>query len=433
MPMDCEVPASAKPFLLCIPLLFLWLCWCNLAHAQVRLGLETQVEYNDNIFLEEADETRDWIYRVAPWIALARQWPRFLAELRYQPRYTWYDRNPEYDLEGHNVALDFSGSPTRTFSMGLNSSFVRAEERSLDRFNPEETSRRPYSSYASTLSGTWATGIDESFGFSLFGETLDFDKESSSIDSTEVGGELSGRQRVGDLSFVTLNGRYVEGDYDDSTSYRLTRGLLGAEYAYRSKKRLFARLGGSQITGDARENYTTLNPLLGVAGELKNVQYDVGAGVLIYDQEGDDTTYAPSLVANVTATRGWRRGEVTASFASGYDEEYLDSGNPGFDTYASGMLSARYAMTQDWTCDGSGELRGDYYQDNRPGESDRNEATLRLAGGLEHRLMRRATLRLDYMYNARRSEINRYEYDENSIVLTLNIFSVSEDSAADEN
>lgn len=394
------------------------------AGAEVRLGVQTQVEYNDNLFLDETFETEDVIYRVAPWVEASRQWQRLLADFRYQPRFTWYEKNPRYDLTGHNVTLDFLGNLSRTFTLELSNQFVKSEEQNLDRFTSQQSTRLPYASYASTLSGTWLTGREESLGFLLGGEALDYDKDSPSQDSTEFKGRVNGRQRVGDLKMVTLDAGYAEGEYDDATTYGLINGTLGAEHLLSRRRRVFARFGFSRTTGDARANYTTLNPLLGLAGELKNLQYDVGAGLLVYDQEDADPAYYPSLVANVEAIRPWRRGEVALLVTSGYEEEFLESESPGFNTFAAVRLSGRYDLAADWLCDGSGELRGDAYEDNRPGQDDRKDATLTVAAGLEHQLMRRATLRLDYAFRARRSEIDAFEYEENSVVLTLNLFTL---------
>jgi len=394
------------------------------ARADVRLGLQTQVEYNDNIFLDETDETEDVIYRVAPWIEATKQWQRLLADFRYQPRFTWYEKNPNLDLTGHNVDLDFSGDLSRNVSLELTNRFVHSEEENRDRFNSQQSSRLPYTSFASTLIGTWLTGRDESLGFLIGGETLDYDEESLSQDGTEYEGRINGRQRVGDLDFATFDLGYAEGEYDDSTTYDLINGVVGGEYGLHRRKRLFARLGFSKTSGDARSNYTTLNPLVGIVGEMKNLRYDIGAGFLVYDQEDADTEYYPSLVANVVAARSWRRGELELTLTSGYEEEFLESESPGFDTYALANITGLYNLAPDWSCNGGCEVRGDSYEDTRPGEVDRKDLSLSVGGGLEYRMMRRATVRLDYTFRVRESEIDTFEYKENSVLMTLNLFTL---------
>jgi len=394
------------------------------ARAEVRLGLETQVEYNDNIFLDETDETEDVIYRVAPWIEATRQWQRLLTELRYQPRFIWYEKNPDLDLTGHDAALVLSGNVSRNASLVLDNRFTRGEEENRDRFNAQQSSRLPYTSFASTLTGIWLTGRDENLGFLLGGETLDYDEESLSQDGTEYEGRINGRHRIQDLNFATFDLGYATGEYDDDTTYDLVNGVVGAEHGLDRKRRLFARLGFSTTSGDARANYNTINPLVGIAGEMKNFQYDIGAGFLVYDQDDADTEYYPSLVANVVATRGWRRGEVVLTLTSGYEEEFLESENPGFNTYALSRLTGLYSLTQDWRCNASGELRGDAYEDNRPGQEDRRDISLNIGGGIEYQLMRRAIVRLDYTFRARESEIDTFEYKENRVLMTLNFFTL---------
>ena len=392
--------------------------------ADVRLGLETQVEYNDNLFLDEGDETDDIIYRVAPWIEATKQWQRLLTELRYQPRFTWYDENTDLDFTGHNADLVLSGNVSRNVNLALDTRFVRSEEENRDRFNSQRSSRLPYTNFFSSLTGTWLTGRDESLGFVVSGEDLDYDEESLSQDGREYEGRINGRHRIQDLDFATFDVGYATGEYDDDTTYDVFNGVVGAERGIDRQRRLFARLGFSTTSGDARANYNTLNPLVGIAGEKKNLQYDVGAGFLVYDQDDADTEIYPSLVANVVATHGWRRGEVVLTFTSGYEEEFLESENPGFNTYALARATGLYSLTQDWRCSALGELRGDAYEDNRPNQDDRKDLSLIVGGGIEYQLMRRAVVRLDYTFRARESEDNTFEYKENRVLMTLNLFTL---------
>ncbi|BCS97103.1 hypothetical protein DSLASN_27350 [Desulfoluna limicola] len=396
--------------------------FCPDALGEVRLGVKSEVEYNDNLFLEESGETSDVMYRVSPWIEMAKTWSRAKTELTYRPRYTWYDKNPTYDSAGHRVELSMYGKPRRDVDLTFENLFNRSEESALDRQALQGATRLPYSTYASSLLGTWTTGRQDSYGFALRGERLDYDKDSTSQDSSEAGGGINARKRVGQQVFLTIDAGYTEGWYDDSTSYQLSRGTLGSEYALTPKKRLFLRLGGSRYTGDARRNYSTLSPLVGLVREFPHGHYDIGAGVIVRSEEGEETTYEPSVVGNAHTTKGWRRGEMTLTVSAGHEEEYIDFDNPGFDTFVSGMVSGWYGIAKDWKGTGRCQLRDDAYLETRPGERDRNDVTFRLKVGIERQLMRRASLSLDYSYNSRWSNIDEYGYEENSVILSLNIY-----------
>lgn len=396
--------------------------FCPSAFADVRLGVKSEVEYNDNLFLDESDKISDVMYRVAPWIDMMKTWSRAKTELKYHPRYTWYDKNPTYDFAGHNVQLNMYGKPRRDVDFSFENLFNRSEESALDRQALQGATRLPYSNYRSTLLGSWTAGRDELLGFSLTGERLDYDSDSTSQDSSEAGARINARKRVGDHGFLTIDAGYAEGWYDDSTSYQLINGTLGSEYAFNSKKRLFVRLRGSEYTGDARTNYSTWNPLIGIVRMFPSGQYDIGAGVLVRSEEGEETTYEPSIVGNADVTKIWRRGEVTFSASAGHEEQYVDFDNPGFDTFVSGMVSGWYGIAKDWKGAGRCELRDDAYMETRPGERDRNDVSFRLKVGIERQLIRRASMNLDYSYNSRWSNIDEYDYEENSIILSLNIY-----------
>ncbi|WP_300667735.1 outer membrane beta-barrel protein [Desulfoluna sp.] len=386
------------------------------------MGVRSSAEYNDNIHLEESHETTDILYKVSPWVDIQSQWPRFRSALSYHPSYTWYETHREYDSAGHRFEVDLAGDVAKNAGLSFNTLFERTEEGTSDDQDLQGSTRLPYTNLSSTFSGTWVPGRDELCGFSLTGESLDYDSQSESEDSREVRGRINARKRLQGHFSGTLEAGYLEGRYDDSTSYQLGSGTLGSEYALTPKKRVFGRMAFSKYTGDSRANYSTFNPFIGMAQEFQNGQYDLGAGVLIRDQEGADITCQFSVVGNADVTKSWRRGALTASFSTGHEEEYIDFDNPGFDTYVSGKVSGWYSLSRKWKGNGGCELRDDDYQETNSGQSDRNDVTFKIMGGIERQLKRHATLRLDYSYHTRRSNMDEYEYDENSIVLTLNFF-----------
>ncbi len=413
------------PLFVSLPLL---LCFClgagvySPAFAKVQMGVQSRVESSDNIHRDAVDKVSDIIYTLSPWMEMKRRRPRLQMRLGYHPSYTWYEKNREYNLAGHRVDMGARGEVARDFVLSLDGSFDRSEETASGQATIHDPTRRPYSTYTSTISGLWTTGKDENLGGSLFGTDIDYDPKSASQDSHEIGGDVTSRTEVAEHIFGTIDAGYLNGEYDDATGYRQIRGTLGVEYLLNPRRRVFGRFGFSQYTGDSRTHYATWNPTVGMAESFQNGNYDIGAGVLIRDEEGTDTSYRFSVVGNADLKKRGRRGEMGASLSTGYEESYIDSDSPGFDTFVSAGVSGSYGISKRFTLKGSCNLRDDAYKDNRPGESDRNDLTWTLTTGMDHPLTKWATLRLDYTYCTRRSNVDEQEYDENSIALTLNCF-----------
>ncbi|VVS93981.1 consensus disorder prediction [Desulfoluna spongiiphila] len=403
----------------------IWFAWgltCAPCFAEVRLGVTSQVEYNDNLFLEPSEGTSDFLFRVFPWVDLTERGRRHQVNLAYRPSYTWYDRNTEYNQAGHNADLGLSVNVTRHVDLFFDNHIERSEEGTSDRQSLQGASRLPVTNLSSTLAALWATGRDESFRVSCTGESLDYDSQSPSEDSREARGEVTWRTQVGDHRFLTLEADYVKGWYDVSSSYRQGSGTLGAEHGVTAKKRLFGRVAVSTYTSDGRTDYVTVNPYVGVAGEFPRGRYDLGAGVLIREEEDADTTCRLSVVGTAEIEKQWRRGDLSASLETGHEENYIDFDTPGFTTFVTGLVTGGYLPAKGWRVDGSCEVRGDDYLENRAGREDRQDVTVRLTGGAEYQLMKQATVRLDCHHRLRRSNLAEHEYDENSIVLTLNMY-----------
>lgn len=130
----------------------------SIAFAEVRMGVKSQVEYNDNILLEEAGKISDMMYRVSPRIDIKGQRPRLQATFSYHPSYTWYEKNPEYDSAGHLVGLDVAGDVSRNVDISFDNRFERTEEGTSERQDLQGSTRLPYTNLSSTLSGAWAMG-----------------------------------------------------------------------------------------------------------------------------------------------------------------------------------------------------------------------------------------------------------------------------------
>ena len=392
------------------------------AWAEIQVGVTSQVEYNDNLFLEPSGGSSDVLFRLLPWMDVAHGGHRHSATLSYRPSYTWYRKNPELDQAGHEADLEVAADLSRRVDLLFNTRLERSEEGTSDQQPVEGTSRLPVTNLSSSLSVHRNTGRDEFFDVTCTGRSLDYDSRSVSEDSREVEGEFALRTMAGDHRAAILEGRYAKGWYDTSASYRQGWASLEVEQTVSAIKRLFGKVDVSTYTSDGRTDYLTVNPYAGLAGEWPHGRYDLGAGVLIRDEEGGDTTCEFSLVGTAEIEKTWPRGSLTASLETGHDEDYIDFDTPGFTTYATGLVTGSYLPVRGWSLDGQCEVRGDDYQENRPAKEDRRDVTVTLTGGIQRQIRKWGVARLEGSHRVRRSTLNDQEYDENSITLTFNVY-----------
>ena len=403
--------------------MFLFVTALNVnASKDVKTGVQTQVECNDNIFLDPSEETSDVIYRISPWLDFKRVSQRFQSSIGYHPSFILYHSNSENNFVGHRFDLGAGGQLTRNFDLFFSGYFDRREEGEGDDDTLSNATRLPYTTTAGDLTGSFDVGVGESLGFLMRSQVNEYDSESPSQDGGDAEGRVNARKKLIGRTFGTLDSGYLEGWYDDDTRYQLVDGTAGFEYTLSPKKNVFGRLVFSDYSGDSRTHYLTLNPYIGMAQQLRSGHYDLGIGMLLRDEEGVDTVYNFSLVGNADFRKSWRRGEVSVAFSTGHDEEYIDSDNPGFDTFLSGILSGWYGISKRWKGSGSLELREDSYLDNRPGESDRNDVTFGFSAGVERPISDWGTLHVEYAHNKRWSNMDENDYRENSIVMTVNCF-----------
>lgn len=68
--------------------------------------LETETQYNDNIFYTRSDKRSDWITTLSPGFITSLSHPRFYYKLEYKPGFVYYLHNPVNDYESQEVKFD---------------------------------------------------------------------------------------------------------------------------------------------------------------------------------------------------------------------------------------------------------------------------------------------------------------------------------------
>jgi hypothetical protein len=104
------------------------------SHAEVlRLGVESEAAWTDNVFGSFENEVDDTSGRVAPWAVVRDREGRVTWSLRYEPAYEYYI--DQSDLRGfdHDVSGDVTFEFTKRTKLRISDRFARY--RSLSRFN----------------------------------------------------------------------------------------------------------------------------------------------------------------------------------------------------------------------------------------------------------------------------------------------------------
>ena len=145
------------------------------AEIEIHPRLMVEEEYNDNIFLESANEEEDWITTIQPGVSLDYRNRSVEATVDYSLRYRFYKNNSDENLDDFKdvqqadaTALFFGGRP---FTLYLAETISREAIDARDDYEFSDTENRS-TVYHSTVTPEYRLQLAPTFSL-LFGYTYD--------------------------------------------------------------------------------------------------------------------------------------------------------------------------------------------------------------------------------------------------------------------
>ena len=90
--------------------------------------LETESQYNDNIFYARSDTRSDWITTISPGFITSLSHPRFYYKLEYKPGFVYYLHNPVNDYDSQKVNFNATIELTSRLTFSFYEHYSRSNQ-----------------------------------------------------------------------------------------------------------------------------------------------------------------------------------------------------------------------------------------------------------------------------------------------------------------
>ncbi len=444
-----------KNYLLGVSAVVLSMIWVISSHAAAQFNFypsaKGSAEYNDNIFLDDEDETSDMIYTTGIGLRQEVLWQTAGAILNYEPSYSWYRDEGDLDEWRHLVEAQIYKDYSKRTRLNLRNTYLRttrpadrSDERDPD--NPREgrqieadTNRRGRETFYTNVA---TAKLDHQFGErdSIYGgfeyrrlrqvesTTQDGDDNNSNendIYSPSAGLEYWFTPQWG----FSLDGKYSRRDLKDNNDRNIVDGTFRFLRKFTRHLDGFIEYDHSYVTYDDEDqnaDYQVYRPSLGIRWQLeRNAYVRLGAGYYFQDVDDSDNPDVDSsnesgflLDSEVFRRWDWRRANIDLRTLSGYRQDDTGAEDNGFNIFYDARLSGTYAFFR--------RLRGEAFVNYRwsdfpDQENARTDKTLTTGAGLRWSPLKWMFWNLNYELRDRESNNSEDEYTENRVILRLTI------------
>jgi hypothetical protein len=396
-------------------------------------------EYNDNIDLDRNNKKDDFITTVTFGGTLELLGQVSGMRLSYDPGYSFYADNDEFDSWRHN----FLGSAWHNFSretrLDLSNYFLYSKDPLDDRdveddrgnivVQGDDTRRERDTFYRNQATARLSHQFGpENSTFAQFTHGLTKYDDPAEEDSQEFTPSAGVTYWFNSWTGMDLGAEYTRGIYDENTSSDFSN-YLGR---LRLNQRISPRFG---VFGEYRHIYRDFDDNDVVAGEdLDYMVYAPSAGVFyqfdptltaslgvgyFYQQiEDGEDEQGPFLNADINKLWDYQRWNVRTRATSGIDSQDFSGDTQGFERYAQAEIIGLYNFTRDFFGDCSLRYR---YSDYINSEDDEVDHRYTAGAGLGYRVTRWMTLRLAYEFNKLDNINGTDDYEQHRAYATITL------------
>lgn len=376
-------------------------------------------EYTDNLFLSNDNEDEEFITTISPGFTSEVSGATSGAEISYDPSYVFYDRYDEYNTWRHSVQLSGWTNISNITELRLNDSFVSTEEPISEEDTTIRRSRETYYRNSTSLNLTHQIGESDllslGYVYSIL-ENDDPDIEDSASHIPSIGLNYWFTPHMG----IEINVSYTMGEFDTSDDFDHWNGSLRLIRQFTRDFQGFIQYAHTDMNfkGDS-EDYQVLDPSIGINYTIaEDTTLSLSVGYFFQDMDNSEDESGISVTGDLGKTWRIRRGSVSLTGSSGYDESYFDAENLGFDIFYQAQCMASYGFTRHISSDISGSYREDKYVNL---ETERKDRTTMAGMGLNFQPQRWFSIGLDYSYRMINSTLDENDYDENRIMIRFTL------------
>ena len=402
--------------------LLIWSGVSAQTHFELTPSVSVSETYDDNIYLDPAHETSDYITAVTPRVSLAlvKQYTRL--ELAYSPSFVWYKDEDDNNTTRHTGTLTFGQQLGRYLRFDLSDTFYKSEEpieEATDIIGVRHT-RRSYWRNSGEARVGYQFGEENTFAVGYRQSYLENDDPTVDDGRTQ--------NPFGTFTFWVnrSNGIEVSYEYTKADFWR-EQGTAGDDYTGNSASLRYTHRFGPHVTTSLGYTYTDRD-FDGTTEDYKvhessfgyeqtfspNLSLSLGLGYFVQDNDISDNETGFSYDLSVRRQiRQYTR--ITVGGAGGWNEAYLEAERRGFTKYWSWNATVEHQLAEPLACVFGGSYRSDKE------DTGRRWKTIRGNVGLRYSFLRWFNAGIEYTYAKRDDDVDADDYTDNRVMLTLTV------------
>jgi hypothetical protein len=391
-------------------------------HVELTPGVSLNETYDDNIYLDQINETSDFITTFSPNILLDFLSQNSQFSLQYSPTFVWYDKEDQNDTIRHSASFSFSQELSQNLRFDLSNSYDRSED-PLDETDVgviDRDTRNIYWRNSGRSSLRYIFGPENEFSLG-YGMSI-LENEDIALDDNKTQDYFS---RVifwiNPQNGMELNYRYIEAAF-----YRDDNSTPGDNYTGQSSSARYSHRFTTHTTGSIyygftsrrfdgnTEDYNVHDASIGFDHAFTqdlSASLDGGYFWQVNAQSNDVTgyTYNGSLVNQ------FEHGQFSIGGSGGWGEFYQETDRRGFARYWSLNTNIDYQIIEPLNF-----YVGASYRHNR--DAGNRDWEHRVGNcGFRWTFFRWYSLSLDYSNHKAVDDIPTAGYEDNRVMLTISM------------
>ena len=399
------------------------MAWADL-NIEFLPSISISQEYDDNLYLDDRDETSDYISTASPRGILNLSTQTSQMEIMYSPSFVKYNEMDKHDTTRHSASLTFTRQINQYWSINCSERYIKSEEpiEDIDDVNGFRSGRDSYQRNNGRASFSYLFGAERELSMGYQYSWLDNNygnrdlslPDDSIDDSERIDNGTTQRPFCNiDYWFNITNG--LELDYEfvkaifwgenafPENPANYTGHSLGITYKHRFRQDSIAFVKSAFTERDFDENtsifsqdddhiiYELTAGLDRSLSQYYSLAFDIGFFTQINDVRNDES----GIIYSLSVIKNMKHGQITVNGAGGWDELYLQGGPQGFSNYWSFLTRLDYQLLEPLTGYMSASFRHD-----KDG-SDRKWDSLEGRLGLKWNFYDHLSFSLDYSYAER--------------------------------
>jgi len=402
-------------------------------------------EYNDNIDLDRKNKKDDFITTVTVGGTLELLGQVSGLRISYDPGYSFYADNDEYDSWRHNLLASGWHNFSRETRLDLRNYFLYTKDPLADDdvednqgniiVQGNDRSRQGQDTY---YRNNASARLSHQFGpenstYAQFVYDLTKYDDPTSEDSQEFSPSAGLIYWFSNWWGIELDGGYTRGLYEESDSsdfnnytgrFRLNRRISPQFGVYGEYRQIYRDWDDPSENGgtdgnEIEEDYFVYAPSVGLFYQFDpTLTASIGVGYFYQQIENANDQKGPFINTDINKLWDFQRWSIRTRGSSGIDSQDFSGENQGFERYAQVELIGKYNFTRDFFADMGLRYR---YSDYINTEDEEVDHRYTADVGIGYAVTRWMSLRLAYAFEKLDAINSTDDYEQNRAYMTITL------------